>query len=136
MKYVTSILLLIIAIASCDSTKSPMQEGTDNGVAQEGDTIRIANDSLEYEIIIIEPGFNSWLVTQFPEDYYGIAFLENKNIFYVNEYNRRVLNGQYSKELYPQLINYEANVHYGKEVNYLLYNYFQYFEEKYNQRLR
>ncbi|MDC7993643.1 DUF6146 family protein [Altibacter sp. HG106] len=136
MKYVTSILLLIIAIASCDSTKSSMQEGTDNGVAQEGDTIRIANDSLEYEIIIIEPGFNSWLVTQFPEDYYGIAFLENKNIFYVNEYNRRVLNGQYSKELYPQLINYEANVHYGKEVNYLLYNYFQYFEEKYNQRLR
>ncbi len=135
MKYIVPILLMIIAVASCDSTKSTMSDN-DNEVAQEGDTIRIANDSLEYEIIIIEPGFNSWLVTQFPEDYYGIAFLENKNIFYVNEYNRRVLNGQYSKELYPQLINYEANVHYGKEVNYLLYNYFQYFEKKYNQRLR
>jgi len=114
--------------------------GADNGdistMAKKSDTLRIANDSLEYEIIIIEPGFNNWLVTQFPEAYYAQSFLENRNMFFVAEYNRRVLNStQYDSQLYLQQINYESNIDYGKEVNYLLYNYFIYFEKTYNQKL-
>jgi hypothetical protein len=29
------------------------------------DTIRIANDTLEYEVIIIDPGFSTWLASRF-----------------------------------------------------------------------
>lgn len=107
-----------------------------SSVIQKGDTIRIANDSLEYEIIIIEPGFNNWMVTQFPIEYYAQSFLENRNQFLVAEYNRRVLNAtQFNAELYPQVIDYQRNINYGKEVNYLLYNYFVYFQQRYNQKL-
>ncbi len=98
------------------------------------DTIRIANDSLEYEILIIEPGFNSWVLTQPPKGYYGIPFLESKNRSFVYEYNNRVLNPQrYSMLLYPMQINYDMGTHYGLEVNYMLYNYFLYFQQKYKQ---
>jgi hypothetical protein len=100
------------------------------------DTVRIANDDLAYEILIIEPGFNAWLVTQPPRGYNGMTFLESNNRIYVSTYNSRVYDMNYLNNLYPQTINYEPNIHYGLEVNYMLYNYFKYFEEKYDQRLR
>ena len=99
------------------------------------DTIRIANDSLEYEILIIEPGFDSWLVTQPPKGYYGLTFLESKNRSFVLDYNERVRNPQrYSSIIYPEEINYDQGTEYGLEVNYMLYNYFLYFQQKYKQR--
>tara|TARA_R100001369_G_scaffold92827_1_gene140223 strand:- start:155 stop:577 length:423 start_codon:yes stop_codon:yes gene_type:complete len=135
MKYFIFFIAISLAIYSCDSTKSTMK-GETNTSMTENDTVRIANDSLEYEIIIIEPGFNSWLITQKPRGYYGLNYLENKNQFFVSEYNARVRNPQrYSSNLYPQEINYSYNTDYGYEVNYLLYNYFVYFQQKYNQKL-
>lgn len=103
----------------------------------EGDTITIANEETEYEIIIIEPGFNTWLNSiARPEGYYSQSFLENRNRLMVIEWNQRVLQPQrFSPLLYELQINYERNIDYGYEVNYKLYNYFIYFQRKYNQRL-
>lgn len=132
MKYVLIITALILSFASCDSYKSATNsvvEGSDN------DTIRIKNDSLEYEILIIEPGFYNWLATQQPRGFYGQQFLEARNQMWVMEYNRRVLNPQqFDPNLYQQQINYQFGVEYGYEVNYLLYNYLKYFQRTYNQR--
>ncbi len=134
MKYVLTLSLAALLIFSCDGYKAPASGTNSNG--QESDTVRIANDSLDYEIIIIEPGFYNWLVTQFPEDYYTLSFLENRNLFYVQEYNRRVINpNQYDSQLYLWQIDYQPNVKYGKEVNYLLYNWFVYFQRTYKQKL-
>ena len=101
------------------------------------DTIRIANDSLEYEVIIIDPGFSSWLASRsFPRGYHSQSYLENKNIFYVTEWNNRVMQAQrYNPNLYEMSINYDRNIDYGYEVNYLIYNYMIYFQNTYNQRL-
>ena len=135
MKYAIICFLVGLMCFSCDSYKTAT--GSTNPELSAQDTVRIANDSLEYEIIIIEPGFNNWLVTQFPEDYYSLSFLETRNRFYVAAYNRRVLNAtRYDSRLYEMQINYEPNVRYGKEVNYLLYNYFVYFEKTYRQNLQ
>jgi len=132
MKYFSIILLILVAFASCDSSKTVVKESDVSAVSN--DTIRIANEGLEYEIIIIEPGFESWLVTQKPEGFYGQSYLEGKNRLFVSEYNRRVQNFQlYDRLLYEQEINYEFHLDYGYEVNYLLYNYFLYFQETYNQ---
>jgi hypothetical protein len=133
MKYLLTILVIIVSFYSCDSSKSAMKGDSETKITN--DTIRIANDSLEYEILIIEPGFDVWLATQPPKGYYGITFLESRNRNYVMEYNNRVRNPQrYSTILYPQEINYDIGTHYGLEVNYLLYNYFIYFEQKYKQK--
>lgn len=124
------ILGLSVAIYSC----GPVKSGNDKNSVSENELVRIANDSLEYEIIIVEPGFNSWLISQPKQGYHSQTFLENKNRLFVTEYNTRVLNpNRYSMDLYSELINYDPAVDYGHEVNYLLYNYFLYFQDKYNQ---
>ncbi len=133
MNYFIIVLVSILAFASCDSYKSTVNDSMAN--ASENDTLAIKNDSLEYEIIIIEPGFNNWLVTQKPRGFYGQNYLESKNRLFVSEYNNRVRNFQgYDRNLYPQEINYDFSLDYGYEVNYLLYNYFIYFQKTYNQK--
>lgn len=133
MKYVIILFVVIFTFASCGSGKNTRE--SEQVTIIEGDTVHIKNDSLEYEIIIIEPGFNNWLVTQQPRGFYGQTFLEAKNRMFVAEYNRRVQNFlQFDPNIYQQEINYNFGIDYGYEVNYMLYNYFIYFQKKYRQR--
>ncbi len=133
MKHFIWILSIAVMIFSCDSGKTVMQ-GDSSDPEVKNDTIVITNPDLEYEIIIIEPGFDSWLITQKPRGFYGLTYLENKNRRFTIEYNMRVYDTRYSTKLYTQEIYYDPNIRYGYEVNYLLYNYFIYFKEKYKQR--
>ncbi|HEY9183733.1 MAG TPA: DUF6146 family protein [Salegentibacter sp.] len=133
MKNFFYIFILGLMIYSCGSQNRNLR--SDRIANAENDTVRIANDSLEYEIIIIEPGFNLFINSiAKPEGYYSQNYLENKNRFLVQEYNQRVMNPQrYNPNLYIQEINYDSSIDYGYEVNYLLYNYFVYFSRQYNQ---
>ena len=126
------IILLGLFVYSCGSTRD--RNLGDSQVNE--DTVRIANDSLEYEIIIIEPGFNLFINSiARPEGYYSQQYLENKNRFLVSEFNQRVSQPQnYNPDLYLQEINYNPSIYYGYEVNYLLYNYFVFFSRHYNQK--
>jgi len=133
MKKLILLFSVCVAIYSC-GTGNKMNGSSSSDVIK-NDTIRIANDSLEYEIMIIESGFDSWLISQPPRGYYGQSLLESKNRSFVSEYNNRVLNpSKYSSNLYTERVNYDPTVDYGYEVNYLLYNYFVYFQDKYNQK--
>lgn len=135
MKNLSYITLLVLIIISCATTQ--VKKETAKNVVKAGDTIRIANDSLEYEIIIIEPGFNQWLVGQPPRGFYEQFWLENRNILSVTEYNNRVIDPlRFDGNLYFQQIDYSRGIDYGYEVNYLLYNWFEFFQERYNQKLR
>ncbi|WP_027127001.1 DUF6146 family protein [Gelidibacter mesophilus] len=136
MKAVATLILLSLFVVSCNSSKSTAKT-TSNGNQKVQDTVRIANDSLEYEILIIEPGFNSWLVsTAKPEGFYSQQYMENRNRIYVSEWNQRVLQPfRYNSSLYEQQIDYQPQIDYGYEVNYKLYNYFIYFQLTYKQRL-
>lgn len=134
-KNVLFIIVIILAISSCGGPKSLQNSDSDKREVA-NDTVRIANDSLEYEIIIIEPGFNSWLVTQPPRGYRSQSGMDISNDFKVTSYNLRANNPlQYGSNLYPFRIDYDRNVDYGYEVTYLLFNYFKFFEQRYNQRL-
>lgn len=99
--------------------------------------VEITNEETEYEIIIIEPGFYTWLQSiARPEGYYSQHFLENRNNLMVINWNQRVLQPQrFNPNLYELQIDYNPGIDYGYEVNYKLYNYFIYFQRKYNQRL-
>ncbi len=98
----------------------------------------IANDSLEYEIIIIDIGFTSYLNSVAkPISYHSQNYLENKNIFYVINWNIRARNpARYNPNIYENVIDYDPEVDYGLEVNYKLYWYFKFAEEKYRMSLR
>ncbi|MBT8394112.1 MAG: hypothetical protein KJN66_04590 [Bacteroidia bacterium] len=137
MKTLMFICFIAILTSSCNTTKKTVVSDSELMSAKDQDTVRIANDELEYEIIIIDPGFNPWLLTQArPRNYHDQFYLESRNKIMVTEWNNRVLlPGSYSPSLYEWQINYDPNIDYGYEVNYLLYNYFLYFQLKYKQRL-
>lgn len=128
-------LTLIGCVATQQKSDSKLNQNPKQSIPK-NDTLKIKNDSLSYEVIIIEPGFNAWLVTQPQRGYYSQSFLEIKNRFFVISYNTRVLNPQvYDHQLYTLQIDYNYKTDYGYEVNYLLYNYFIFFQQKYNQQL-
>ncbi|GAA3589186.1 DUF6146 family protein [Flavivirga amylovorans] len=142
MKKVIYILVLLVSVFvfNCNTVKPIASEKnkSEKELAEAvSDTVTIANDELEYEIIIIEPGFNTWLLTTArPEGFYSQQYLQNRNFIYVTEWNQRVLQPQrFDPNLYELQIDYQSGIDYGYEVNYKLYNYFIYFQLTYNQRL-
>ncbi|MFH6996995.1 DUF6146 family protein [Flavobacterium sp. FlaQc-57] len=139
MKKCIYILLLLFTIIAC-STASKNAVATNTPSTQNktvNDTVRIANDSLEYEVIIIDNGFSTWLASRaFPRNYHSLSYLENKNYQYVTEWNNRVSQPQrYDPNLYEMRIDYQPGIRYGYEVNYLIYNYMIYFQNTYKQKL-
>lgn len=127
---------MICLLLSCKPTNKVVNASSETPT-KVSDTVRIANEETEYEVIIIDPGFNTFLYSQArPRGFYSEVFLEQRNVIYVNEWNIRARQPmQYDSDLYLMQIDYDPNIHYGYEVNYLLYNYFVYFQLKYKQRL-
>ncbi|WP_372745498.1 DUF6146 family protein [Lutibacter sp.] len=133
MKNIFYCLALTLSIVSCGSNLKTVN--TENNNLPEG-AVRIANDSLEYEIIIIDIGFETYLNTiAKPITYYSEEYYKLKNKFYVTEWNIRARNPlRYNSSIYENVINYDFNIDYGLEVNYKLYNYFKFVEHKYKQK--
>ena len=131
-----SIVVLLFAVFSilvaCNSSKT--QKKFDDKPKLESDTIRISNNEIEYDVIIIDGGFTSWFNTYArPRSFYTQSYLEARNRVWVLEWNRRaMLPSQYNPNLYEMTINYETNVDYGHEVNYMIYNYLVYFQRNNN----
>ena len=101
------------------------------------DPVVIANDSLEYEIIIIDVGFNTYLNSiAKPPGFHGQKYLELKNRNYVIAWNYRVRNTpRFNASIYQNQIDYDPNIDYGYDVNYKLFNYFEFAQRKYGMRL-
>ena len=137
MKNVMYLGLILFVFWACKSSKTIVTNDTKVTALKESDTIRIANESLEYEVIIIDPGFSTWINSQAkPRGFYSQKYLEIRNITYVTEWNNRVLQpNRFDPRLYEIQINYSPGVDYGYEVNYLLYNYFIFFQITKKQQL-
>jgi hypothetical protein len=135
-KTIYIVLIMLATIIGCTTSKSVVSKA-ENPNPSVNDTVRIANDALEYEVIIIDPGFSTWLVSRaFPRNYHSQSYLENKNRLWISEWNSRVLQPfRYNPNLYEMTINYDPTIDYGYEVNYLIYNYMVYFQNTYKQKL-
>ncbi len=131
VKYLIIYIASFLLILSCQGIRKPAQN-----ISLAEKPVRIANDSLEYEVIIFDQGFTTYLNTiALPKGYYGQSFLENNNQRMVTTYNIRANQPIIYGNLYPQKIDYNFNIDYGYEVNYLIYNYLLFFEQKYQQSL-
>jgi hypothetical protein len=133
--YIFTISFLLLFIFSCKTSNGViLNDNNDSKI--NSDTIRIANDALEYEIIIIDGGFTSWFNTfARPRGFYSQSYLEVRNRFWVIEYNNRANNPTVYSNIYEWPINYTSNVDYGYDVNYMLYNYLVYFQLQHKQNL-
>jgi hypothetical protein len=138
MKKIIPFIIVIALIASCKSYNSnqTINNANENRLIK-SDTVSISSDESDYEIIIIEPGFNAWLMgTARPRGFHSQQWLESRNALLVQAWNQRNLQPQtYDPNLYQLRIDYDTRTDYGYEVNYKLYNYFLYFQIKYKQQL-
>lgn len=115
----------IVIIWSCSSNK-PMVQLADTSSQ---------SDSTEYEVIVTEPGFESWLATnRKPIWYYEENYYKQYNQLYTNEWNQRVRSIEYDIPYYD-LIEYSSAINYGKEVEYKMYWYFRFMMDKYDFKL-
>lgn len=139
MRYFLVIAVIVLFSFNCKSYSGSSQViNNENEYAiEKSDSVVINSPENDYEIIIIEPGFNTWLQSiARPEGYYSQNFLENRNQIYVTEWNIRVNQPlRFNPNLYQLAIDYDRYTDYGYEVNYKLYNYFIYFQLTYKQRL-
>lgn len=100
------------------------------------DTLRLEstspenNDSIQYELIILDPGFESWFIkTHKSEHFYSQGYLENWNLQLVTQWNASIgmgARGRCNPEVY---IHYDMSVDYGKTINHRLFYYFRYVNE-------
>lgn len=135
--YAFALIITFAIIIGCTTQqKTVVASKPDKEKQIAGDTVRIANDELEYEVIIIDPGFNGWLNSRArPRGYHAQSYLENKNLQWITEWNIRANQPNRYGEMYQMRIDYSGNINYGYEVNYLIYNYLVYFQQTNNQRL-
>ncbi|CAM3628757.1 DUF6146 domain-containing protein [Flavobacterium gelidilacus] len=132
--YISIFTLVFVLLFSCNSTKETI---SNDKPRIESDTIRIANDDIEYEVFIIDGGFTSWFNSRAkPRSFYTLSYLEARNHFWVLEWNRRAnMPTVYNSNLYEMPINYETSIDYGFEVNYMIFNYLTYFQLTNKQQL-
>lgn len=114
--------ILLLSILSINLASS--QETTDTLV------LDLNNDTVEYQLIIIDFGFDSWLATQKSRDFYSNEYYRSWNNRYVTEWNYLYNLGKYHDNI-ESYIDYRPDIDYGIDINYKLYQYFQFFENKY-----
>ncbi|MCU0407556.1 MAG: DUF6146 family protein [Bacteroidales bacterium] len=124
-------LIAVLMISAASHTGALCQKQGGSRIAR-ADTLRA--DSLEHRLIVIDPGFDAWLATQPSRDFYSQRYYESRNRQYVTEWNHRYSSGQ-DKGIYNSIIDYNFRTDYGPDLNYRLYNYFRYFEQKTGIRL-
>ncbi len=138
MKKIIQFIFVLILIASCKSYNSVQTINNENeNSLVKSDTVSISSDDSDYEIIIIEPGFNAWLVVNARSTgFHSQLWLESRNVLLVQAWNQRNMQPSvYDPNLYELRIDYDTRTDYGYDINYKLYNYFLYFQLKYNQQL-
>jgi hypothetical protein len=95
----------------------------------------ISKDSTEYKLIVLDIGFETWLATQPSMNYHSKEFYEVRNRQYVTEWNLRYDQPMKYGGNYETRIDYSPDIDYGIELNYRLYYFFRYFEERNNLKL-
>lgn len=123
MKKTIFIVLILLLVIHIDGFGQNRRER----LKEKADTVKV--DSLEYRLLIFDPGFESWLATQPSENFYSKDYYEQRNRLYVSEWNHRYTT-QAKSNLYETYIEYNPNTDYGLDLNYKLYYYFKYFERK------
>lgn len=124
MKKVIHFILILTIVYGCSTYSAfkipiPFQD-KENKIA--------TTDSVEYELLILDIDFESWFAsrnmigTAHSDNYY-----KNWNQIYVLEWNQLYMQGNHNIDNY---IEYDIFEDYGLEINYKLYNYFLFVEEK------
>jgi hypothetical protein len=127
MKNLLYSLFALLLLSGCAS-RGP--QSVDRPVSP--NLVQAQDDEDEHRLIIMDPGFQSWFVTNAqPANFYSLQFYEQWNDRYTRAWNELVnQQGMRRSADYPfqEYINYDPRERYGLQLNYELYWYFRYVE--------
>jgi hypothetical protein len=116
----------LLCLAAC-RVQQPLQEIKAPDINSE--------DSTEYEIVVFDPGFETWYLSQrSPAMDRSIDFYRSRNREYVRAWNMKTMIPRYSR-LLGAPIDYDPSEPYPLEIEHKLYYYFQYVEKKLKIRI-
>jgi hypothetical protein len=122
MKFSYFFLIIVLVFASCAGNKKLAKVDIKNQDAK-------ISDSVEYELIIFDPGFESWYVSYSkPTWYHSQTYYETWNKQYVIAWNAKAINPRFGR-YFESTIEYDPFTDYGLELNHRLFYYFQYVEK-------
>lgn len=129
MKNLGYIFLVVFIFQSC-STNVPVNED-ENALTFD------KNEEEEYDIVVFDVQYDLYLKTiARPKSYFSEAYYKMKNQQYVTSWNLRHSQPfRYDPDLYAVRIDYEPNKDYGLNLEYKLFNFFQFIEWKYKVNL-
>ena len=127
MKYIGIVILALFFFGACSSYSSfnqPQPVGEEIGNTE----VAEVKDSTEYELLIFDIGFETWFATRnMPAMARSNVYYQNWNHRYVIEWNQKHTQGH---PYFENFIYYDPFEDYGFDINYKLYHYFQFVEEK------
>ena len=83
MKTLLILFFAFLGFIACNSSKSIKNLEVSK---LESDTIRIQNKEIEYDVLIIEPGFSSWFNGHAkPKGFYSQSYIESRKRIWVLE---------------------------------------------------
>lgn len=97
---------------------------------------KLREEKVEYEVIVFDAGYDGFLATQKPKEFYSESYLKGKNALMINEWNyRHRLPKQYNPDIYELSIDYDTNTDYGLDVEYKLYMFLRFMEKEHKMSL-
>ena len=121
-----NVVVLLISIAMLNACYSPSRVllPTDENL------INIAEEQEEYELIIMDAGFETWFATTWsPAKDRPISFYEHWNQRYVAEWNYKATR-THTARVFDNQIGYDPTINYGIGVERKLYYYFRWVDTK------
>lgn len=130
------LIIFLFALALSAGAHAFQSDVYQTKVPAKPDSVAITKgDSTEYELIVFDPGFHNWFISnQKPVWFHENEYYRTKNSLYTTYWNIRVLENMH-RPPYDFEIVYDPTVDYGIEVNWQLFWYYKYLEQKYNIRL-
>ena len=120
-KYV--LILAAIFIIACSGNKKLAKVAISDKEVE-------AADSVEYELIVFDPGFETWFITHSkPEWYHSQEYYESWNKQYVSAWNSKAISPRFGR-IFETTIDYDYFTDYGLPINHKLFYYFQYVEKE------
>lgn len=93
-------------------------------------TTKNSNYKTEYDLSVLDLGYESFLKMQPSAGAYSLSYLQNRNQRYVSLWNERVLTGD--PKIYEMAIDYDSQAFYGLEFEHKLFMFFKFMEKKHS----
>lgn len=89
------------------------------------------NDTITYELVIFDPGFNSWYMRESrPASFYSQAYLERWNKILTDQWNQLIHSARRRDCIPGVYLDYDTDIDYGMQFNHELFYYFKYMHRR------